>query len=122
MSRPLRSLYICYFPITEPLVQTQVVAYLAALAQQGHTIHLLTFETTLFDPAAQRVWRQRLRAQGIVWHNLRYHKRPSLPATMYDVLAGVVVGLKLIRRYHLDAVHCRSHVPATMGLMLKYLS
>ncbi|MBV9469463.1 MAG: glycosyltransferase family 4 protein, partial [Abitibacteriaceae bacterium] len=122
MSRPLRSLYICYFPLNEPLVQTQVIAYLSGLAQQGHIIHLLTFETAPLSFSEQRQWRRRLKGQGIVWHSLRYHKRPSLPATAYDVLCGVAAGLKLIRRYHLDAVHARSHVPATMGLILKQLT
>ncbi len=117
----LRSLYICYFPITEPLVQTQVVAYLEGLATHGHTVHLLTFETEVMSAAQKQQWRKRLKQQGITWHTLRYHKRPSLPATLYDSLCGVLLGLKLIRRYRLQAVHARGHVPAAMALLLKKL-
>ncbi len=122
MSKSLRSLYICYYPLTEPLVQTQVVAYLAGLSQKGHRIHLLTFETAPLSRAHKRKCRQHLAAQGITWHGLRYHKRPSLPATVYDVLCGVAFGTKLIRRHGIDVVHARSHVPATMGLILKRLT
>ncbi|MDF2440857.1 MAG: hypothetical protein JWN98_1841 [Abditibacteriota bacterium] len=118
----LRSLYICYFPITEPLVQTQVVAYLAGLAARGHTIHLLTFETEPLTPQQQRQWRQKLREQKITWHHRRYHKRPTVPATAYDVLCGALAGLKIIRRHGLEAVHARAHVPAAMGLLLKKLT
>ena len=121
MSRSLRSLYICYYPLTEPLVQTQVVAYLEGLAQNGHHIHLLSFETEPLSPAQKRATRKRLRERGIRWHHLRYHKRPSLPATMFDTLCGVVIGARIIRRHRLQAVHARSHVPATMGLMIKKL-
>lgn len=122
MTRPLRSLYICYYPITEPLVQTQVVAYLAELVKRGHTIHLLTYETEKMTAAQKRFWSRKLREQGIRWHHLRYHKRPTLPATIYDTMAGVATALKIMRRYNLQIVHARSHVAATMGLILKKLN
>jgi glycosyltransferase involved in cell wall biosynthesis len=122
MSSPLRSLYICYLSLQEPLVQTQVIAYLAGLARRGHHIHLITYENTRPTSAQRRQWSRALREQGIVWHSLIYHKRPTLPATVYDTLCGVWLGLRLIRRHRLDAVHARSHVPAAMGLILKKLT
>ena len=118
----MRSLYVCYYPLTEPLVQTQVVAYLEGLAQNGHTIHLLSFETDPLTSAQKRGIRADLRARGIAWHHLKYHKRPSLPATLYDVMCGVWKGLRLIRRHRIDVIHARAHVPATMGLILKKLT
>ena len=41
---------------------------------------------------------------------------------MYDTLAGVMTALKIMRRYNLQVVHARSHVAATMGLILKKLN
>jgi glycosyltransferase involved in cell wall biosynthesis len=117
----LRSLYICYYPLTDPLVQTQVVAYLAGLARCGHTVHLLSYEATKLSSAQKRQWRTRLKKQGITWHALRYHKSPTVPATLFDVLCGIWVGLRVVRRYHLQCIHARAHVPAAMGLALKYL-
>src|SRR5204863_505449 len=52
------ALYICYLGLADPLVRTQVVAYLAGLAERGHRIHLLTFETDL-----SRARRRELRAE-----------------------------------------------------------
>lgn len=121
MPRLLRSLYICYYPLTEPLVQTQVVAYLEGLARHGHHIHLLSFETAALSPAQKRATRRQLREKGIRWHHLRYHKRPSLPATVFDTLCGIWVGARIVRRHRLQAVHARSHIPATMALALKKL-
>ena len=118
----MRSLYVCYYPLTEPLVQTQVVAYLEGLAANGHAIHLLSFEIEPLTSAKKRRVRADLRAKGIVWHHLKYHKRPSLPATIYDVICGVLKGLRLIRRHRIDVIHARAHVPATMGLILKKLT
>jgi glycosyltransferase involved in cell wall biosynthesis len=117
----LRSLYICYLSLEDPLVQTQVVAYLEGLARGGHTIHLLTFEPRL-RRGRRRSLKDDLRRRRISWHSLRYHKRPSLPATVYDVLIGALVAAWLVRRLGLDAVHARSQVPAAAGLIVRRLT
>jgi len=116
----LRVLYICYLTLDDPLVHTQVVAYLDGLAARGHTIHLLTFEPRL-SSQRQTELSAELRDRGITWHALRYHKRPSLPATIYDALAGAVVATRLVRRHRLDAIHARNHVPAVMALIARLL-
>src|SRR4051795_3988004 len=94
----LRSLYLCYLSLEDPLVHSQVVAYLEGLAARGHTIHLLTFETDL-SGQRKRALAADMAERGITWHGLRYHKRPSLPATIYDALAGAVVAARLVRRH-----------------------
>jgi glycosyltransferase involved in cell wall biosynthesis len=121
MSNSLRSLYICYLSLDDPLVHSQVVAYLEGLARSGHTIHLLTFETDLTDTRKRAVAAD-MAERGITWHALRYHKRPSLPATIYDVLVGANLAVRLVRRHRLDAVHARSHVPAAMALIARRLT
>jgi glycosyltransferase involved in cell wall biosynthesis len=115
--RVLRSLYVCYLSIADPLVDSQVLAYLDGLAAAGHTIHLLSFEPAGDDRAQRRRARAALRDRGIHWHRLRYHKRPSLPATLYDVLCGTLACAWLVRRHRLHAIHARNHVPAAMALL-----
>lgn len=112
----VRSLYLCYLSVTDPLVETQVIAYLEGLAAAGHDIHLLTFEPDLAKARGSDVARG-LAARGITWHALRYHKRPSLPSTAFDTLAGALTAIRLVRRHSLGAVHARSQVPAAMGLL-----
>jgi glycosyltransferase involved in cell wall biosynthesis len=113
------ALYICYYDVTEPLVQTQVVAYLKALASQGIEIHLLSFERVR-HPAEERAAIERaLAADGIIWHHLRYHQRPSLPATLFDIGVGALTAIRLCRRHTIPLVHARSHVPAAMALLAK---
>lgn len=112
-------LYLCYQSLLEPLTQTQVVAYLEGLAQADYRIVLLTFEPRRLTADETRQWRERMAAKGIVWHWRRYHKRPTVPATGWDVFRGVVAGRRLIRRYGVQMVHARAHVPGVMGLMLK---
>jgi glycosyltransferase involved in cell wall biosynthesis len=112
------ALYICYLGLADPLVRTQVVAYLAGLADRGHRIHLLTFETEL-SRARRRELRAEMAALGIRWHGLRYHKRPSLPATIYDTFAGAMVASWLVLRHRLALLHARSHVPLAMALLAR---
>jgi glycosyltransferase involved in cell wall biosynthesis len=114
------ALYICYLSLADPLVRTQVVAYLAGLAERGHRIHLLTFETGL-SRARRRELRAEMAAMGIHWHGLRYHKRPSLPATVYDAVAGAAACAWIVVRHRLALVHARNHVPLAMALMTRPL-
>jgi glycosyltransferase involved in cell wall biosynthesis len=121
MPESLRCLYICYLSLEDPLVHSQVVAYLGGLAARGHSVHLLTFDTPL---TADR--REELRADldglGITWHSRRYHKRPTLPATFYDSFVGALTAFGIVRRHDLDAIHARNHVPAAMALIVKRLT
>jgi glycosyltransferase involved in cell wall biosynthesis len=117
----LRSLYICYLSVEDPLVHTQVVAYLAGLAAKGHTVHLLTFDPKL-RPERRRAVAEQLSAAGVEWHSLRYHKRPSLPATVYDALRAVVTATRIVRRHRLQALHARNHVPLATALIVRRLT
>jgi glycosyltransferase involved in cell wall biosynthesis len=113
----LRSLYVCYLSLEDPLVESQVVAYLDGLARSGHTIHLLTFETRPLTRPRRRDLRSAMRSRGVQWHGLRYHKRPSLAATAFDTVCGALACAWLVRRHDLDAVHARNHVPAAMAML-----
>jgi len=116
-------LYISYDGILEPLGQSQVLAYLKQLVKDN-TIHLISFEKA--DDWAEVTERNRIAsdiaAAGIVWHPLRYHKRPSALATAWDILQGIGVGLWLMVRHRLHIVHARSYVPSVMALALKRLT
>src|SRR5262245_19062569 len=113
------ALYICYYNIREPLVQTQVVAYLRELARSGFEIHLMTFEKEQLTRLQRTSIRERLRLDGIEWYPMRYHARPSLPATLYDIICGGLKALSLCIRYRIPLVHGRSHVGAMMALVPK---
>jgi glycosyltransferase involved in cell wall biosynthesis len=118
----MTALYICYQSIREPLTETQVVAYLEGLAAAGHSMLLLTFERTAMGAAERRAQAGRLLRKGIHWRWLRYHKRPTAPATAWDISMGVLYGLWLARRRKIDLYHARAHVAGLMGLILKTLT
>src|SRR6185295_10524822 len=123
--RPLKTLYICYFGLREPLVQTQVLPYLRELARGGVGVSLLTFEPDMsraWDENSTREARASLEAEGIDWHALPYHKRPSAPATLYDILAGAWKAARLVRKRGIDVLHARAHVPMAMAMLARTLA
>lgn len=115
-------LYICYQGLIEPLTQTQVVAYLEGVARGGYPVVLLTFEPCPLSADVVQEWERRLADVGITWYRARYHKRPSAPATAWDILLGSLFGLKLWRRHGVSLIHARSHVAGVMALIVKRLT
>ena len=116
------TLYLCYFGLREPLVQTQVLPYLRQLVSAGIRVSILTFEPRLSESWTSdeiATARQSLEAEGIGWHHLKYHKRPSLPATLFDIAVGTRTILGIMRSEGVNILHARNHVPALMGAIAR---
>jgi glycosyltransferase involved in cell wall biosynthesis len=118
------SLYISYDGILEPLGQTQLLPYVRALSRTGISFVLLTFEkpADLARRADVAALRDELAGDAIRWIALRYHKRPPVAATAWDVLRGVATGAGLARRYGARVVHCRSYVAGVIGAAVRAVS
>ena len=119
----MKLLYICYFSLREPLVETQVLAYLRQLADDGHQIWFMSFEPGWPDSwsdTEKQATQARLAASGIQWIALKYHKRPSLPATMWDIAVGAWFARRLARREGLQVIHGRAHVASAMGALARW--
>lgn len=121
----MKTLYISYFGAMKPLVQTQVIPYLRQLAEVGVDVTLITFEEALSDPIEEArrraIIRRDLDSAAISWYPLRYHKRPSLLATGFDVVVGAALGAFLVHRHQIDVIHARSHFAGVMALAIQRL-
>jgi glycosyltransferase involved in cell wall biosynthesis len=107
----------------EPLGQSQVLAYLKRLALHRR-IYLISFEKSedwAYLPERKRI-ADDIASSGIIWHPLRYHKRPSAVATLWDIFCGIMLGLWLVGRFRISIVHARSYVPSVITLALKRLT
>ena len=116
-------LYISYDGMLEPLGQSQVLAYLKLLTT-GRCIHLISFEKSAdwANITERERIEQDIAGAGIVWHPLRYHKRPTAVATAWDIFCGIALGLWLVLRHRLGIVHARSYVASVMALMIKHIT
>jgi len=121
-NKVIHSLYLCYFGLREPLVQTQVIPYLKELIKDNIKISLLTFE-----PNPRERWSKeqieeeskKLAKQGIEWHFLTYYKRPLVPATAFNILSGVWFTWRMLHREKLDIIHARAYRPAIIGVIAR---
>lgn len=96
-----------------------MIPYLRELVKGGHELTLLTFEPGEVDEQAVR---DALAADGIEWRWLRYHKRPSVPATLFDIANAVRFIRGLMRERKFDILHARSHVPMIMAALARKTS
>jgi glycosyltransferase involved in cell wall biosynthesis len=116
-------LYISYDGMLEPLGQSQVIAYLERLSAEAR-IHIVSYEKPAdwANRAKVTAINTQLERAGIAWHPLTYHKTPTIPATLYDIVQGLAVCLWLAARHNVRIVHARSYIPALIGWVVKLLT
>lgn len=115
-----RVLYIVYWGAAEPLGQSLVLPAVKRLADLGVELTLVTFEKPL-DLACQEEIAQirgSLNRHGVQWIPLRYHKRPKVPATTFDILHGCMRSILAQLRARPDIIHARTFIGGLIGLAL----
>jgi glycosyltransferase involved in cell wall biosynthesis len=104
--------------MTDPLGESQVLAYLTGIAAAGYAISLFSFEK---DLKSRHIGRIRIITDqaGIAWYPLSYTKKPPIFSTLYDLLrlGRALKQLHKIKPIHL--VHCRSYITAMVGEHMK---
>jgi glycosyltransferase involved in cell wall biosynthesis len=113
----MKALYVSYDGALDPLGGSQIVPYVLGLAGRGIGITLITFEkAAAWERDTEREsLAALLRGAGVQWRPLRYHRRPRLPATLWDVLAGARAITTLARDVRPSVVHCRGDVAMVMA-------
>lgn len=113
-------LYVTYDGLMEPLGQSQVLPYLRGLARD-FCITVMSFEKPQdwADCGRRQELQEQLDRNGIEWIPLRYHKRPTVPATAFDVAHGILRGARIALGKSPRIVHVRGYVPGVIGLVLK---
>ena len=98
---------------------SQVLPYLVRLAGRGHRISLISFEKPERSAEERAEVARACAAAGIHWHPLPYHKRPPVLSGMYDVREMRKLAERLHAAERFEVVHCRSYLPALVGLRMK---
>ena len=116
-------LYISYDGLLDPLGYSQVQPYLRQLGLRGVPLRVLSFEKPELcsGPEINQV-KESLASCGVCWHRLRYHKRPAVAATVWDITAGLAVAWALVLRHRIEILHARSYIAAVIALGLCALS
>lgn len=112
-------LYLSYNGIGEPLVESQVLAYLRRLAATGLRFTLLTFERRPLAGEHEAALRESLAADGIRWYWLRSRAGWGPLSALLDVRRGLAVVRALHARHGFRLVHARSFLPALIAQRFK---
>lgn len=113
-------LYLSYTGMTDPLGQSQVLAYLRKLSVTGnYRFTIISFE----KPDAYRQLRTTIEGicaeAGIKWYPLPYTAKPPVVSTFRDVQRMKQLAVRLTKEQCFSIVHCRSYIPSIVGLHLK---
>jgi len=119
MPETMRSLYLSYDGMTDPLGQSQVLPYLQGLAKQGWEITLISFEKQERFSQEKATIEAITQAAGIRWIPLPYTKKPPVLSTLWDLYKLFQTVKKEHRNQPFQLVHCRSYITAFAGLHLK---
>jgi glycosyltransferase involved in cell wall biosynthesis len=117
---PRSTLYVCYFGLRQPLVQTQVLPYLREVAADGWSVTLLTFEPGWpadFPDAEQLARREALARDGIAWHAHPYTKSHGIAAKVKDIATGLRTARRLAREKKAGVIHGRAHVGTAIACL-----
>ena len=122
-TRP-RVLFIYYNGLIEPLGRNQIIPYLRLLAENYQMV-VLSFEKEVRsleeDSEERKQVESYLLRYGVKWIRLRYHKRPSLPASLYDIAHGIQRAAYEHSRERIALIHARGYVPGAIAWGLKRL-
>ena len=115
-----RVLYIVYWGAAEPLGQSLVLPAVKMLARSGVDLTLVTFEkpADLARPDEMAGIERALKQLGVRWIPLRYHKRPKVPATAFDIAHGLARGIAARLGARPDIIHARTFIGGLIGICL----
>lgn len=112
-------LFISYDGLTDPLGQSQVIPYLIGLTKFGYQFTILSCEKPEKFKKYKNEVESILKPYRIKWTPIRYHKKPPVLSSVYDVMMLKRKAKQLHARERFDMVHTRAGVPALIGLWMK---
>ncbi|MCX5695000.1 MAG: glycosyltransferase family 4 protein [Candidatus Omnitrophica bacterium] len=118
----MKILFISYNGALEPIMSSQGLPYFERLSKEGDfQISLLSFEKDIYlkNKEMKLKLSKELRDNKITWYQLKYHKKPKIISTVFDVFYGLFYTLSLVKKQRIIIVHARSYVPAMITCLVK---
>jgi glycosyltransferase involved in cell wall biosynthesis len=111
-------LYVSYDGMTDALGRSQVIPYLLGLSEKGLKFTVLSAEKPELAHERPAV-AQLLQSADIEWRTVEYSRRIPVLSAALNYRRLRAAARKLHRRRRFAVVHCRSYLPAAVGLDLK---
>ena len=112
-------LYISYDGMSDQLGQSQVLPYLFSLQKFGYNITLISCEKKKKITKDGDFLRNMISENGIVWKPVSYMSWPPVISTLINIFKIKGLAINIVKQHNIGIVHCRSYIPALLGLNLK---
>jgi len=111
----MKSLYVCYDGLLDPLGQSQVLPYLFELVKRGHTFTIISFEKEDHSAKEKQDLKRTLNDAGIQWVQLTF--RFGKWALLKRIFSGIFAIRQSSRRFQPDIVHLRGFMATTLYML-----
>jgi hypothetical protein len=108
-------LFLTYDGLTDPLGRSQIIPYLECISSKTRKVFVLSFEKSIKSKNVKI----ELKKKKISWVELKFTKKFGKIGKLYDLLKMLIFSFCIIYSNKIDVIHCRSHVPAFVGFILK---
>ncbi len=115
----MKSLYLTYDGLTDPLGQSQVLPYVIGLSKNKVNFKIISFDKPANYSNQKAVVSKLIEPYNIQWISLRYTKKPPFLSTLYDITKFKRAVKKEIIENNISLIHCRSYISALVGLLAK---
>jgi glycosyltransferase involved in cell wall biosynthesis len=112
-------LYISYDGLTDQLGQSQILPYIIGLTEVGYNFTIISAEKPeIYDKEKKNISKI-CKENNIDWKPVKYTKKPPVLSTIKDIKKIRKLAYKLHKQKQFYAVHCRSYIPAIIGLKMQ---
>lgn len=121
ISEKIKVLYISYDGAGDNLGQSQIIPYLIGLTKEGMSFVFITFEKkeTLDNKELLSLLGHKLKINNIDWSYLKFRKTRLSFLKLYDLILGVLVCIRKIKKEKVKIIHGRSFIGSVIALFLK---
>ena len=115
----MKTLYITYDGLTDPLGRSQVLPYLCGLSGKGHDIIILSCDKPERYKTSSAAVNDIVNANHIQWISLPYTSDIPILSALYNIYRMKKTALKICKHEDIHLVHCRSYMASFIGVLLK---
>ncbi len=112
-------LFISYDGMCDPLGQSQVIPYLAGLSVLGFQISIISAEKPSAFITESKNIQMLLSRCNIKWKHVEFSNQIPGWSAWSNYLRLKKTALRLFQSESFDLIHCRSYIPAILGLYLR---
>ena len=118
MIKKPKILFIMYDGLTDPLGQSQVLSYIKHLSKD-YSFDIIGYEKSEIYESQKIYIYKEIENLDIRWLPIKYHKKPPVISTIYDLYLGWKKAKKYGDIDNYDLIHCRSIAIGSIALLLK---